>query len=904
MAKTKNLISSETEYTLSYSGMKGVNFSAQGAKKDRYRFSHLENMYKNYECGGDGTVESVPGFRKLYSFPDKIHSIFSHKGDDGLDYIVVHSGTSLYRFPADERDSLSDLVPIKTVKDTKTRAFSFDGDLFILDGENITRVASDGTATTVGTSSDKAYVPTTFINGIEFEQRNLFSDYFMETYRMSFADEHFYGNPELTYQILSPNEKTCAVTGITRLEGRIIHIPSYVEIHGEKYTVTEISDNAFLKTYYLTEVYISPKVTRIGKNAFHKCYDLIKVSTGDATETICASAFAECSSLATVYLGARLSTIEAGAFSGCPLSNVYYTLYADDFAAITGKEEIGSVTPSYGVRNQYAKLSVPVFSAASMIRGFSLDGENYDFETYGENNVVDIISFETTNKDYYTNKVFNIWGELSRLVATKNSSGKDFLTMQGDKLDGISAIKGCTVCECYDGRVFLSGNPSLPNTVFYSSRNMTGKCDPTYFGIFNFFNDGVGSFKVKSLLTAGESLAVFKEGDDGSGSIFYHTPKETGIDILPKIYPVSYIHSGISALGESISFFDDPVFISALGVCALDKKNLNLERSVVCRSHNINQKLLFDDPSKISLAKWCGYLVVAAGEHIYLADSRSPYMNSDGSMEYEWYYLSGIGTYDADHPVYRYASTRVAVTKLHPNIDGKLDANAKVGTFIFNGDKYFFTGNSIIDSYHVTKTMEMQGGTFSPSSCIHACTDTNLLFFGTESGDVCVFNNDKRGVPPPYIAESKDFDGKEYKKHMGSSIHPYYYSYNNRPVRYAAKTTLDDCDIPHLSKNTVKNSLCVKIKNFGRGKLTIEAGTDKKGFSEILTLPDSGLCFGDLDFSSLSFINTDYITLPIAEKEKGWVEKELNFYTDEFCSPFGICSATYRYTINGKIKKA
>ena len=97
-------------------------------------------------------------------------------------------------------------------------------------------------------------------------------------------------------------------------------------------------------------------------------------------------------------------------------------------------------------------------------------------------------------------------------------------------VDGIFAILGCTVCENFDGRVFISGHPELPNTVFYSARDESGENNPLYFGELNYFCDGTGPFGVCSILAAAESLAIFKSGDDGGGSIYYHTPKETGDD--------------------------------------------------------------------------------------------------------------------------------------------------------------------------------------------------------------------------------------------------------------------------------------------------------------------------------------------------------------------------------------
>ncbi len=899
----KNLSSRNSEYTLTYSDIQGVDLSPGGSKKSRSRFSYLENMYKDYYGGGDGVIESIPGFRKLVSLGGHIQSIFSHKGDDGREYLVVHSGTNIYRFAIEDRDSISSPTPICTVKNTKTHAFVSGNDLFILDGENITRVKGDGTARVVDYGPSSAYIPTTYINGKEYEQRNLLSNRFSERFTITSVDDFLYGTRGLTYRILSPNEKTCIVTGIDDDVTESIHIPSYAEIDGEKYAVCEIADVAFQNLNYLEEVYISAKTVTIGKNAFYGCSALTKAVVRNGTERIECDAFNNCTSLTELYLGAGVSYIGSNAFASCTsLTTVYYALSNDSLENIEGRSELGSRAVITNVSTNYAKIALPIFSPAVSLVSLTVGGESMGFEARAEGGIMRSLVIETENKDLFSGKEAVIVGIMDPVKVTKNSVGNDFITLEGEYITGPEAIKGCRVCECFDGRVFLSGNERLPNTVFYSSRNITGRNDATYFGVLNYFNDGTGSFAVKSLLTAGDSLAVFKEGDDGGGSIYYHTPKETGIDILPKIYPVTYIHSGISALGESISFFDDPVFISALGLSALEKKNINLEKSVVTRSHNVNTKLLSEDLKKISLTKWCGYLVVCAGEHIYLADSRAVFTHTTGNTEYEWYFLSGIGTYVRSYRVYRYASVAKGALKVYSKPNERIKDDTVFSYTNQDGSKtYYVLINNV--RYQAEPSEELYNGIFSPASCVYGCTDENLLFFGTESGDLCIFNNDKRGVAPPYISEKSDFDQDEYKRSFGHRIHPYYYSFTNYAPRYALTTPKDDCSIPHLTKSTVKNSLTVKVKNFGSGKFICESGTEKSGYKELAYLPGAGLNFEETDFSGFSFSNSEYTTLPLKEREKGWVEKELNFYTDEFRSPFGISNIAYRFTVKGKIKK-
>ena len=57
-----------------------------------------------------------------------------------------------------------------------------------------------------------------------------------------------------------------------------------------------------------------------------------------------------------------------------------------------------------------------------------------------------------------------------------------------------------------------------------------------------------------------------------------------------------------------------------------------------------------------------------------------------------------------------------------------------------------------------------------------------------------------------------------------------------------------------------------------------------------------------MNFSALSLTTDNVYTVPIKEKAKGWIEKQITLYTDEFCSPFGIYTIAYRFYVKGKIR--
>jgi len=902
MALRKNYIGKSTEYTVSYTGMRGVDFSSESRSARRYRYSYAENMYKDYSGGGEGITESVPGFRKVFSTYSKIHSIFFQKDGDGVEFGIVHSGTSLYRFRVFDRDvgTKTKLAPI--MQDRKSCGYVSGSDLYILDGDSITRVKGNGVSEKVDDATGaKPYIPTVYVNGEEYEQRNLLTEKFKEKYVISAATGFSAATEGLQFKITSEEEMTAAVSGVEAGVGGTVNVPSYVSIGGVRYKVTEIADEAFSTNKSITAVIISDSVQRIGRDAFISCRAITEIILGAGVEIIDNNAFLGCESLTKLHLGGAVKEIGYAAFGVCPsLTSIDYEGTEESYSKITNNADMNGISVNYVSAYNKLTLEIPIFSPAVSVERVEVNGVEAEFSLKTVNSLVISVFITSENKSALDGSEITVHGTTDPAKFTLNTVGTNFISSEQSLISGKDAIFGCTVCENFDGRIFVSGNPKLPNTVFYSSRDETGRNNPLYFGILNYFNDGTGSFPVKSMLASGDSLAVFKSGDDGNGSIYYHTPSETGIGIMPKIYPVSYVHSGISAVGESISFFDDPIFLSPLGCTALDKKMINLERSVTTRSSNVNRKLLAEDLSTASLTKWCGYLVVQTGEHIYLADSRQLFTNSEGRTEYEWYYLSGIGAYRDARKIYKYSENAkegysVRTEKVHEEVTSDVYMMMTPSR-----DLVYYTTENGID-YEVYTDGEMREGKFYPASCV-ATADNDLLFFGTEFGDLCVFNNDKRAIAPDHIKNMSDFDAEEYKASFGNRIHPYFYSFDGHAPCYALKTVSDDGGIPHFTKSTVKHSLTLKLRCLGGTSLHCETGTNDKGYSEIAELPDSCMNFAELDFASLSFENREHVTVALKERERGWIEKNVALYSRKYMSPFGVYSITYRFTVKGRIK--
>ena len=60
--------------------------------------------------------------------------------------------------------------------------------------------------------------------------------------------------------------------------------------------------------------------------------------------------------------------------------------------------------------------------------------------------------------------------------------------------------------------------------------------------------------------------------------------------------------------------------------------------------------------------------------------------------------------------------------------------------------------------------------------------------------------------------------------------------------------------------------------------------------------------FTDIDFTRFSFENAESFTLALKEKEKKWVEKQVEIRSERLDSPIGVYMIAYRFALRGKIK--
>lgn len=212
------------------------------------------------------------------------------------------------------------------------------------------------------------------------------------------------------------------------------------------------------------------------------------------------------------------------------------------------------------------------------------------------------------------------------------TDGQDNVSIEFRKSNNRNALKimNCTLLQVFDNRVFFSGNPEYPNTVFHCSLN-----DPTYCSDLDYYDEGLDNAAIKGLVAGNNALWVFREPSDANTTVFYHTPT---LDAdYGKIYPSQHSSVTTGCVGKAVNFNDDIIFFSGRGMEGISG-DITTEQVVAHRSSLVDRKMIGEpDYEKMILEEWEGYLLVFIGDKVYLADSRTAFTNED-HIEYEWFY--------------------------------------------------------------------------------------------------------------------------------------------------------------------------------------------------------------------------------------------------------------------------
>jgi hypothetical protein len=938
------------QYTMHYGNFIGMDASSDPRAVARNRLAYCVNMWRDYESEQGAAIETFPGFRRVAKSLGldgndgeigAVHGLYHFRTRRGVDLVVVHAGARLYAFEIEalaagdyEEIGKRSAILSEGVADRDSTGFIFNNNLYVLDGEHYLRVSDVGEENaSIEASAVDAYIPTTYFNGNMYEQRNMLSTraYQKESEVTENIEEkglkwnnifkeypHVGTDHTIGFREGYSSPKFYAYKGVHDYGGDLSYRKDnirvvYVDLFGTG-TVNEttIGENAFNGCQNLEKVYI--KDTRKDSNGY---YVDTKIGEG---------AFANCPKLTDVYYNRAEGGLiyENGTFP----KGVNFHFY--DYVDSNMPEDMDRNSCEY-------EIKIPIYEFSEDVAAVSINGEDtvnyavkYDKREIDGEEKEYVEAVFVRSSEVVDEREVKIELELYPAHIQTAEGYNSFIDGNPDyRKTTIEALNGCTKAAVYDGRVFLTGNGELPNTVFYSHRNLTGANDPAYFGIYNYFNDGVGNTPNVDLLSTPSYLMVIKSDTVQDGSVFYHVgmdnTDEFSADLLPRIYPSTQGAAGLGSAGKptpsrlSCNFLDDAVFLSKRGLEGVSKETVNLERTIQHRSSNIDRLLIKEDLSKATMAEWKGYLVICCAGKMYLADSRYFIQHPDGSYQYEWYYLEGLGTYKSYEPIWRFIVDEYPVIDLGgadaetldrfvtkegktvkefcrlKKSEGKIDDLSSIITVpVYHPedtsiivDLYYVIEDGVNYLVGITDGEKRGVGELQRAEKVLSVGDR--LLFGTPSGDVCIINTDMRG---------KSVDGREvYYNQLDRS----FYSFNGVAYRSGCSFRLDDCDKKSVAKCTECGTTAVRFKTMPGSRAWINITLNGRDWYNVETF-NSRFDFADIEFSNLSFTENEDNVLIVPELTRNWVNKQYYIYNDVFEDPFGLYELSYVYYVYGKIR--
>ena len=427
-------------------------------------------------------------------------------------------------------------------------------------------------------------------------------------------------------------------------------------------------------------------------------------------------------------------------------SFVWGTEYGSDLFMLTGENYIkydGNASPVHGyipttsigrkpsgggVVHEAVNLINPrrinTFLADGVSTDYFLDAQDIDeSERVSVQINGEYLKSSAYTVDYATGKV--IFNEAPAAPAT---DGQDNVVIQFSKtVPGYrERIAKCTLCVPFDNRIFFSGNPDYPNTVWHSALN-----DPAYVRDIDYYQEGVDSAHIRGMVAGNNALWVFREDCAGGNTVYYHTPTIDGD--YGKIYPSAHSSASIGCVGKAINFNDDIVFFSHRGMEGISG-DITTEQAISHRSSLVDRKLLAEARYQdMILAEWNGYLLVFAGKNCYLADSRAKFRNGN-DVEYEWFYWQ--------------LEQAVTCAQTH---DGVLYLGTDAGVYTLTGDadleSYWVTSKDRFGYPNMRKTTNKKGCVVEATGDVAVEVRTN----GTDFATIGSFN----GVTDAFVPRIK-----------------------------------------------------------------------------------------------------------------------------------------------------
>lgn len=651
----------------------------------------------------------------------------------------------------------------------------------------------------------------------------------------------------------------------------------------------------------------------IDRRSYTTCRIFLGDETGAVTSVSAYSGSYELNEAAATGYSFKLAAPAA-------LVGIYFlstnSLVKDKFAFLTVESDaVGGPCRVSQVESPFTTFYLPLYDYCSRVLSVTLDGEpltdnnsapisyslssNQPVETpSGQTTYIPSLLIHAKASDLENKKLVVRCVGTSGVFSPRSTS--DFASLAKDfnyTGSAAAALGGCRAIAVFDGRLFLTGNPALPDMVFYSAKRADGADGIGYFGACSLFLSGSGRGVCENLLARRDTLAVFKSGENG-GVFLHRATKESG----RRVYRETGATGPLSALGPAVFFGGQTVFLTARGVFALENETLAGKQALVSLSLAIDRRLFARPLEKAALSVWEDYLVLSLPGELYLADGRL--RSSDSVYRYPWYRLTDIGSYRGQVPIFRHYSVFPSPSLKDAWISGqpvqvkgiaspvlgsvsRLSLATKEGVSLGQGAVTVEGGIP----YLVDESGEETGGVFCPSSAVVSVG--SRLYFGTEEGSFFCFNNDRRGIVPPELAAS----GSSVQP---NEIHRYYYTFNHRAYPSGFITAYDDCDLPQLTKQTVRRSLLIKSLCPQGSSYSVAVQCDHEPWTVVGQVVSDAFSSTDPDAASFSLTSAPWHLASLNDTSRHFVEKRFAIWSEAFASPFAIAFVAHRARPKGR----
>lgn len=887
-------------YVQSYSGFVGVDFTSDPAYVARNRLAHCVNMWRDYDSENGAAIETFPGFREVVGLDDSCGEILKayHFRAEEKDYLIVHTSYGEI-YGVDVETEKKEKLYSTDVSETRSVGFVQNNRLYILCDSGYFCVFMHENALQVHSAFPIVRGSWDFnhynynVNPISFPSHEISQK--VEFYAVGERWNGIIINPNVTGlgrvyflhpefgPVLVYSENDAGIwekgwNGVVELREGAYEIffdnrcqrisESFLEwFEANAKCINNDVDNLVVDrpaAYpYVPIMYYNGKPYEQRNMLVDQCY---QIETGGGFEALDEEAYNEALNQYTdPYDPALEGELERIKVKN---TNVYIPIL------VKIKHQIISIILEDEPLTDYKIGSyVDDDGAHSDIRAVIISKEKiWDKDRSGWKKVsikyheIDALTFETIEEGAH------------RSVASLEYGGTS-----------VDAILGCTKAAVYDGRVFLTGNPALPNTVFFSARNSTGANDPTYFGVYNYFNDGYGNTPNVDMLSTPSMLMVIKRDTVQDGSVYYHTGQDNTDDdsknLIPRLYPSISGAAGLGSVGTlnsqgvlSCNFLDDTVFLTKRGLDGVSKEAVNLERTIGHRSYCVDKRLLKEDLSKASMAEWKGYLVICCNGHLYLADSRSRTQHSDGSYQYEWFYMEGLAA-RSEKQEYVYSSYAADEYFESYSIDKQ-----RAGELV-DADKEILDTNG-------TRYVEEDGVKYLVEALCYKPSDEKIKDV-VAVGDRLFLISDRH-----IFLVNTDMERDELGRLTSEA-----YSFDECRYISGCSTKLDDCGRITVRKNTIYGLTVARFKTMRDSKCTVKTSINGVSFTSNLgEVTNFRQGFKDADYKNVSFDGDADNVAILPERSRGWIRKQYYFFSDRYCQPFGLYELSYHYQVAGKIR--